>query len=102
VRDVRSVSDALNRAVAPARTEREGRAQPRPFAARLAALAAADGISGQERLEARLLQGWLLAGLSDQAGTEAAAHQLERAAEAGAPSLSSAASSPCRHQFDNA
>lgn len=70
--------------------EREGRAQPRPCAARLAALAAADGIPGHERLQALLLQGWLLAGLSDQAGTEAAARQLERAAGA-SPSLAAAA-----------
>lgn len=70
--------------------EREGRAQPRSCAVRLAALAAVDGLPGQERLQALLLQGWLLAGLSDQAGTEAAARQLERAAGA-SPSLAAAA-----------
>jgi diguanylate cyclase (GGDEF)-like protein len=71
--------------------EREGRAQPRACATRLAALAAADGLPHDERLEALLLQGWLLAGLSDLAGSEAAARQLDRAAEAGAAPLAGAA-----------
>ena len=71
--------------------EREGRAQPRVCAARLGTLAAGEGVDAGQRLEALLLQGWLLAGLSDHAGTEAAARQLDRAAESGAPALAGAA-----------
>ena len=71
--------------------EREGRAQPRACAARLGALAAAEGIDAGQRVEALMLQGWLLAGQSDHAGTEAAARQLDRAADGAAPALAAAA-----------
>ncbi|HMO45357.1 MAG TPA: GGDEF domain-containing protein [Rubrivivax sp.] len=71
--------------------ERDGRAQPQLCAARLAALAGSAEASRDERLEALLLQGWLLAGLSDHAGAEAAARALERAAESGSPPLAAAA-----------
>lgn len=71
--------------------ERDGRAQPQACAARLAALAAAEGTAAAQRTQALLLQGWLLAGLSDPAGTEAAARQLERVGEAGDPPLAAAA-----------
>jgi len=72
--------------------ERAGRAQPRPCAARLAALAAEPGVAESVRIDALLLQGWLLAGLSDMAGTDGVARQLEqRAAQADQHSLAGAA-----------
>ena len=70
--------------------ERDGRAQPRPCAAQLATLAASGRLDAVGRVEALLLQGWLLAGLSDHAGAEAVARQLDQAAAAGAPPLAGA------------
>ena len=71
--------------------EQDGRAQPRPCAARLGSLADSGQLDPAGRAEALLLQGWLLAGLSDLAGTEAVARQLEQAAQAGAAPLAGAA-----------
>ena len=71
--------------------ERDGRAQPRPCARRLGELAADGSLDANGRIEARLLQGWLLAGLSDHAAAEAVARQLDQAAAAGAAPLAGAA-----------
>jgi diguanylate cyclase (GGDEF)-like protein len=60
--------------------EHAGRAQPRTCAAQLAALAGDARIDAASRVEALMLQGWLLAGLSDRTGAEAAARQLDLAA----------------------
>jgi diguanylate cyclase (GGDEF)-like protein len=68
--------------------ERDGRAQPRTCAARLAALAGEARLDAASRVEALLLQGWMLAGLSDHVGAEGAARQLDQAA---APLASAAA-----------
>jgi diguanylate cyclase (GGDEF)-like protein len=70
--------------------ERDGRAQPRPCAAKLAALAASSRLDAAGRVEALMLQGWLLAGQSDHAGAEAVARQLDQVAAAGAPALAGA------------
>jgi diguanylate cyclase (GGDEF)-like protein len=59
--------------------ERGGRAQPRPCAARLAALAEQAQADPALRAEALQLQGWLLAGVSDADGVDAVAQQLEQA-----------------------
>ena len=58
--------------------ERGGRAQPQPCAARLAVLAEQAQADPALRIEALQLQGWLLAGLSDAAGVDTVAQQLER------------------------
>jgi len=71
--------------------EHDGRAQPRPCAAQLGMLATSGRLDAVGRVEALLLQGWLLAGLSDLAGTEAVARQLDQAAQTGATPLASAA-----------
>jgi diguanylate cyclase (GGDEF)-like protein len=71
--------------------ENDGRAQPRPCAALLGTLAASGRLDPAARAEALLLQGWLLAGLSDHAGAEAVARQLDQAAQAGGPALAGAA-----------
>jgi diguanylate cyclase (GGDEF)-like protein len=71
--------------------EHQGRAQPRPCAARLGALAAEGRLDAGGRVEALLLQGWLLAGLSDASATEAVAHELDQAARSGGAPLAAAA-----------
>jgi diguanylate cyclase (GGDEF)-like protein len=71
--------------------EQDGRAQPRPCATRLGVLAANQRLDAAGRAEALLLQGWLLAGLSDPAGTDAVARQLEQVAHAGTAPLAGAA-----------
>ena len=71
--------------------EHDGRAQPRPCAAQLGVLAASGRLDAAGRAEALMLQGWLLAGLSDHAGAEAVARQLEQAAQAGTAPLAGAA-----------
>ena len=71
--------------------EHDGRAQPRPCAAELGMLAASGRLDAVGRVEALLLQGWLLAGLSDLAGTEAVARQLDAGRPSGATPLAGAA-----------
>ena len=71
--------------------ERDGRAQPRPCAARLAALAGSPQLDEAGQVEALLLQGWLLAGQTDHGGAEAVSRQLDQLAAAGALPLAAAA-----------
>ncbi len=65
--------------------ERAGRAQPRQSAAELAILLATGQADPATRLDALTLQGWLLAGLSDEEAAEAVARQLEAWGRSGDP-----------------
>ena len=71
--------------------EREGRAHPRETAARLATWLAAGGHAPATRIEALTLQGWMLASVSDAAGAEAAARELDQLGRAGTEPLAGAA-----------
>ncbi len=71
--------------------EREGRAQPRACAAQLGLLAGDSRLDLPLRVEALLLQGWLLAGKSDRPATEAVARRLEQLGEADGGRLPAAA-----------
>ena len=76
--------------------ERDGRARPRLCAERLAAWVVATRPDAALRTEALLLQGWLLAGLSEQAAAEAVARQLDDAAQGTASVLAGAAAALVR------
>ena len=71
--------------------ERDGRAQPRERAAELAAWLAAGQGDTATRLDALLLQGWLLASVPDKDAAEAVARRLDDMAARGAAPLAGAA-----------
>ncbi len=72
--------------------ERDGRAQPRERAAELAAWLAAGQGDTATRLDALLLQGWLLASVPDKDAAEAVARRLDDMAARGSAPLAGAAS----------
>ncbi|MGL6113366.1 MAG: tetratricopeptide repeat-containing diguanylate cyclase [Rubrivivax sp.] len=71
--------------------ERDGRAQPRAKAAELAALLADGSGDAASRLDALMVQGWLLASVPDQDAAEAVARQLDDVAGSATRPLASAA-----------
>jgi diguanylate cyclase (GGDEF)-like protein len=71
--------------------ERDGRAQPRERAAELAALLATSQGDAATRLDALMLQGWLLASVPDKDAAEAVARRLDDAATRGTGALAAAA-----------
>jgi diguanylate cyclase (GGDEF)-like protein len=76
--------------------ERDGRAQPRLCADRLQAWLANGRADAVTRLDALMLQGWLLASVPDARAAEAVAQRLEASARDGAPPLAAAAASLVR------
>jgi diguanylate cyclase (GGDEF)-like protein len=73
------------------RLERDGRAQPRQCAAQLAALVAEGKADTATTIDALLLQGWLLAGVSEIDAAQAVASRLEELARGNAMPLAGAA-----------
>jgi diguanylate cyclase (GGDEF)-like protein len=92
----RATPDANDAAVLLAELERAGRAQPRACAARLARLAADSGLGTATRVQALLLQGWMLAGASDQVAVDGVARQLDAVAQAKSSPLAGAAAALVR------
>jgi diguanylate cyclase (GGDEF)-like protein len=84
------VADGVAEAAWLADIERAGRAQPHACAAHLATLLAGSRLDAAGRVEALLLQGWMLAWLSDQAGAESVARQLDAAARSQPASMAAA------------
>ncbi len=71
--------------------ERDGRARPRECAAELAALLATGQGDAASRLDALMVQGWLLASVPDKDAAEAVAHRLDAPAVKGTRPLAGAA-----------
>jgi diguanylate cyclase (GGDEF)-like protein len=90
------VADGVADAARLADIERAGRAQPRACAALLATLLAGSGLDAEGRTEALLLQGAMLAWLSDQAAAEGVARQLDAVAQSQPSSMAAAAAALVR------